>query len=62
VTALGWICLGTQMSLMRPLLMGRMQLGVLQRMGPEVQALVDALAACCRGLAGVILTDEPYKG
>ena len=50
------------MSLMRPLLMGRMQLGVLQRMGPEVQALVDALAACCRGLAGVILTDEPYKG
>ena len=59
---MAWYGLGSQMSLMRPIMMGQMRLVLLQRMGPEVQALVDALAACCRGLAGVILTDEPYKG
>jgi hypothetical protein len=60
VKSLAWYCMGTLISIIRPLIMGGMQLGVLQRVGPEVQALVDAMAACCRGLAGVIVTDAPF--
>jgi hypothetical protein len=59
---MAWYGLGSQMSLMRPIMMGQMRLVLLQRMGPEVQALVDAMAACCRCLAGVIARDAPYEG